>query len=194
MRFQDHPPNLDSNLFKNYPSQGYPGPHPQMYGDPYQRFPQNMNMYPPMMQTSERVYYPNPYYMQYGTERVNAYPQRPSNYMNNKYMSQKMHTMEQGNYPTVPTNSVSASNKYSDPPMRYQPKHAPRPERNDPPRSRGYRQREESPRHFPGPREYKPSFTWKKKERRLSREKNPVDSDLLNVINKYKYGTKRRKY
>lgn len=122
------------------------------------------------------------------------YPPRPANYLKNKYMSQKIHMTDQGNYPIVPTNSVTASNKYSDPPMRYSGEHAPRRERDDGHRISGYRKRGESPRHFPSPREPKTSYKWKKKERRLSREKNPVDSDLLNVINKYKYGAKRKKY
>jgi hypothetical protein len=198
LRFPDPNHPMNPNLFNNYPNPHYVNSimsrGPEHFG-----YPMDVPGYPPINQQSERIHYAHPYPPQYGTERYDYNPNMGPGYMNSRYMSQKMRPSEHGGFPKVPRNSMMMNQNYQDPQARFgggghqsRPDHLTREDRFN--TQRNFRARGESPRHFPDKKEYKPSDRWKKKERRLSREKNPVDSDLINIINKYKYSGRRKKY
>lgn len=160
-------------------------------------FDMHQQMYPPQNPFAGQVYYNNMPQSPYGTHGQG----QPHKVPTNPYLSAKFRPDRQSGYPVVPNNSAMPKSTESN--SRGRPPRDPNQrkfgdlramESRDLDHDRLFKKKLESPRHYPGSREFKPSREVRVKERRLSRERNRVDSDLRNVINKYKYGVNRKRF
>ena len=127
-------------------------------------------------------YYQNKYPSPYGTHQFNNYPRAHQNFQQNPYLSHKdgNQKIERPGYPIVPNNS--ATGRVYDPNQKRGFYY----DIGNQNHERIFEKTKKSSRHYPKSREFKPSKQWRLKEKRLSRDRKPVDAELMNVINKYK--------
>ena len=209
-----HIRELNQNQGQGYSRFNYPNQIPHkgnlMHGNPHyhphnniHNFDMSGGMYPQQNRFGNHLYYKQEYSSPYGTEQYN-YPTRASqnSHYQNPYMSHKqgnhLQKMERSRYMMAPNNSTKGRGIYLEPK-----------EKNlESKRNEGFRNQDnqminhdnlfvketKSKRNYPKSREFKPSRNWRYKEKRLSRERKSVDNDLVNVINKYKYGQRRNKF